>query len=428
MPGQWWPSVFDGLDAAAAAFWSVAGSGISGNATEVSSASVISESGQFLAFKVSLSAAPGAGKSWQFQVSINGTPSALDFTISDAATTGSDTGTVAVAAGDLVTIKVTPSGTPAAANMVGWINFSPTTANNFCYPAGHGSSQLSAAPRYSTGLYSGLPQTTDTGLTRNIIPFAATLTKVFISLATAPGGVTSWDFSMYVNGVKDATTVIQIAGVAKTGNLTGLSVALAAGDILSFVVDTKNGLAANTRGVTVCCTIAPSTAGLFALTAPSTAGANVSATNYTQPHDAYNAGWSATEADEQFVAPGPINLETIAARITTVAGVGNMWTYNSRVGGSNGNLSVVISGAAELVDSSATGVDEVAEGGLVSVAVTPDSTPTGMGANYIALGVQIPEGRKGGGGRPFPKPPKGGNGGGFDHWPFSIGHESEYIY
>lgn len=63
-----------------------------------------------------LSTAPTAGKSRQFQVSVEASAGNPSFTISDSATTGNDTSnSVSATAGNTVTIKTTPSGTPVAA-------------------------------------------------------------------------------------------------------------------------------------------------------------------------------------------------------------------------------------------------------------------------------------------------------------------------
>jgi len=63
-------------------------------------------------FFVYLNASPGAGKSYKFEICVNGTPSALTITIADAATSGAVTADVSVTDGQTLSVLETPSGTP----------------------------------------------------------------------------------------------------------------------------------------------------------------------------------------------------------------------------------------------------------------------------------------------------------------------------
>jgi hypothetical protein len=67
-------------------------------------------------FQVSLSAAPGASKSREFQVLDDGANSSLEVSISGTAVSSADYGTVEVAAGSTLSIKSLVTNTPAAAN------------------------------------------------------------------------------------------------------------------------------------------------------------------------------------------------------------------------------------------------------------------------------------------------------------------------
>ena len=67
---------------------------------------------------VKLGNSPGTGKSYAFTVRVGGSDQTITITVSDSATTGSDTShTVSVAAGDLICIKSAPTGTPTAVTM-----------------------------------------------------------------------------------------------------------------------------------------------------------------------------------------------------------------------------------------------------------------------------------------------------------------------
>ena len=65
---------------------------------------------------VAVTAAPGVGKKWTFEVAVNGAPTTLKAEIAGAATSANNTATeLTINAFDLVSLKITPSGTPAAA-------------------------------------------------------------------------------------------------------------------------------------------------------------------------------------------------------------------------------------------------------------------------------------------------------------------------
>lgn len=72
------------------------------------------------------SAAPGttsSGKQWALTVRINGVDTAITATIFETSQSASDTAhTALVTAGDRITVKVVPSGTPTAARIVWGLN------------------------------------------------------------------------------------------------------------------------------------------------------------------------------------------------------------------------------------------------------------------------------------------------------------------
>jgi hypothetical protein len=69
---------------------------------------------------VRLTNSPGTGKSWTFNVHVNGSNVGLQTVISDANTTGTISLDVPVAAGALLSLQVVPSGTPASTGRIEW--------------------------------------------------------------------------------------------------------------------------------------------------------------------------------------------------------------------------------------------------------------------------------------------------------------------
>jgi hypothetical protein len=95
--------------------------------------SVVAAAGNLASIDYILLNAPGAGKQWVFTIYKNsvaqdgagGTPDTR-VTISDAATTGGWSGTLACAAGDLVQVQATPTGTPTLSPVAYGVKFVAT--------------------------------------------------------------------------------------------------------------------------------------------------------------------------------------------------------------------------------------------------------------------------------------------------------------
>lgn len=107
--------------------WNVGNGGVSNH-------EVIAVVGNLVGLSYNLSVAPGGGKSYLIQLYKNGTlqdgsggTPDTRVTIADSATTGSWSGTLALAAGDYVYLESVPTGTPAAAKVGAGVKFIATT-------------------------------------------------------------------------------------------------------------------------------------------------------------------------------------------------------------------------------------------------------------------------------------------------------------
>lgn len=390
---QWLLRQISSTPTTAARFFSIAhGKGNTAQITEANAQAPMPSAGNLKTLKVLLSGTPGSGKSIQVQVSINGTPNAtMSVTISDTSTSGVATGTVAVSAGDLVTYKVTPSGTPTARAAEIWLEFEPTTADNFGYPAiwsWNGTATVASAdPPVYAPLFSGGNGNTSTGLglSRDLSPLAGDIVSFYVALGTAPGVGKSWTVIVEKNGSEIAGTSITISGTNKTGNLTGLTEAIAIGDELAFKVKTASGGPASTRigwGVTV----VPDNTGEWLLAGTDSGNPSTSVATYLAP--GYNiSGTNTTESNEQLTAPTDLAIKAIVAAMVTAPASGKSWTYRSRIAGGNGSLNFAVSDAATA--GSATGSDSVAADDLIDMSVTPSGTPTNMGGHAWAMALAI---------------------------------------
>ena len=99
----------------AASFQSLVGN-IGPDATETRRRQLFNEAGTLHTARIRWDAAPGSGKSWTFTLR-KGNPSLADtslvIVIADTAVEGSSTVKVQIAAGDWVSWRIDPSGTPA---------------------------------------------------------------------------------------------------------------------------------------------------------------------------------------------------------------------------------------------------------------------------------------------------------------------------
>ena len=425
MGNQWWATGCNGLDVAATNYLPITGqmTSSSDSTTEAEVQSVISEAGTLKRMVITLSAAPGTDNSYAFKIYKNGVGTALTVTISGTSTTGTIAADVTVAAGDRLSIEYIPTSTPTTSNADIWIEFQPTTANNFTYPCGFGVTQISAAPQHC-GLLSGSAASgapgTDSEATRSVSPIAGTITKFYVKVATAPGAGKSWTFEILVNGVEDATAEVIIGETDTAVNVTDLAIAVAAGDYLTFQLKTETGVATATRAMSAAVTFVPTTPGQFAIcTQADSGGTSTVAAFYGFYGKAdVSVDYNGTETAVQRTVPTKLRAKALYARITTAPGAsGDTYTFRSRVGAGNGNISFTIVDAA--TTGGAAGTDNYNAGNLIDIGITPSGpSPAAIGNSNFGIALEVPAGGGGGGGGQGGqgggggKPPSGGGGGG----------------
>ncbi len=99
---------------------------------------------------VLLSGAPGFGSNYNFKALINGASSGVGPTITNVATSGSDTSnTAAVAVNDLLNLQVTPSALPPTTQAAYWGAIVLADKDNQCYVLGGSSTLLVAGTFYN---------------------------------------------------------------------------------------------------------------------------------------------------------------------------------------------------------------------------------------------------------------------------------------
>lgn len=182
-----------------------------------------------------ISKAPGAGKSWTYVMMVNGAASAMTITIADTATTGSYAGSLALSAGDLISIRCTPAGTPPSATYGIWAFDLECTAGE----------EYSLFPVHTWGpwnydLYMGVSvgyaiELFDPAEAYVVMPMAGTFKSLWVKIDTAPGAGKSWKWTLYKNG-SDTGLSVTISDTATSGYDLVNEVDVMPGDLLCWHV------------------------------------------------------------------------------------------------------------------------------------------------------------------------------------------------
>ncbi len=344
--------------------------------------------------RISLDVAPGGGFFWTFVVTKNNVDTTLTCTVTDPATTGSDTShSVSVVAGDLIEIRVVASNNGIAATNLGYsMQFSATTASQ-CLT---GSGSHLQGPATGATNYIGLWNATSGQAVadfqwaaaqdvthENISPLAGTITSLYIKIITAPGSAKQWVFSIVKNGAEEVSSRVTIAGTtATTGNVTGLSIAIAAGDTLSLMA-VPTGTPTSTGGLCWGSAFTSTTDGESPMCGSvRNTSYNAAVTEVFTPMGNHN--FSATEARYQDVAPIALTVRALRWGVTAAPGAGKSFTILSRNAGANGNLTFVIADAAT-TGSDLTHNDSVALAALFNYSLTSQNTPAGTTMRWAAV-------------------------------------------
>lgn len=199
-------------------YFPISGGSSERNATLATEAFPVSPAGTFRDFYVSLPVAPGVGKTRTLELWKNGASTGVTVTISDTATTGSDTtNTISVSAGDVFAVKHTDSGTPASSAVLYGVEFDPTTAGEFPLFSGDDDNINSLATTY-LGIGNSTGGWVDSG-SKYGCGQPMTVKKMYAELTVAPGSGKSVALSLNVNG-SNSTLTTTIADAATTGNDT----------------------------------------------------------------------------------------------------------------------------------------------------------------------------------------------------------------
>jgi hypothetical protein len=207
-------------------------------ATIANMTSVCPSNGTLKKFFVRLSVAPGSGKSRTFTVYKNNVATSLAVTVSGTATTNNNiVNTVAVSAGDRLTIFSERSGTALASYYSGGIVFVPSTNNQYIT---HGKeTSLPYQTIYFGCVSAGVSSISSNEEDHYGIFQTGTVKAMYVWFSVAPGAGTSKTLTLRKNGVNTSLSVT-ISGT-NTSGYTVLDVAVTSFDILTYTISAYTG-------------------------------------------------------------------------------------------------------------------------------------------------------------------------------------------
>lgn len=247
--------------------------GLNGSAAESDvSSSEVPCSGTFSSLAVLLKTAPGVGNSRTFLLRLNGvdqdgtggTPDTRAV-VSGANTGASASFTLSVAAGDVLTVKQTTSGTPAGStNLTGSVAFTPTSGA-LAVAAANSDVANTGGTSYNwaiSGINADLTEANVQMLGGVTTQYVSTM---YLSLRAAPGAGKSWTCALRNNGA-DTGLAVTISGASdRRGHAIVAPIPIASGDLWDLKFTATGTPATTTRPVRVALalTATPSAGPLF---------------------------------------------------------------------------------------------------------------------------------------------------------------------
>lgn len=347
------------------------------NATEINVSQVIPHALTIDRLFVKVAVAPGAGgsgKQYAATLMVNGVASALTCTILETATSGSDVShSVNVVAGDLVSLRWVPTGTPAAPGVVSWFT-RQSASGKFAVLAGTTSQQSAANffPPQGMQLASG----TETNVIA-VCPIGGTISNLYLKTDVAPGG----------SGANSITVTLRQAAAASAMAATALTATIT--DPATTAHDTTHSFSVSasdklTIGLAIGGTPSVRVSASYTFTPTSDGDAcwmhgnsNTPATGSTN-YDTIGGlagAWSATESNRQQIL-GACTLKALYIRTSGGPGTGGkQYTDTVRLNGAGTALTLVTSGAAAASFSITGQTITVNDLDLASFESVPASTP-----------------------------------------------------
>lgn len=340
---------------------------------------------------ISLNNAPGVGKSYTFTIRKNQVDTAVTVVISGSATSGIDLAhSVSFAAGDNMSIGITPSGTPTAPTVTNWWVQVDSGGTHFApiVGGGHSSSGLSTTVDSfssvcgTTAAVTWVPTESDVSM---VMPCAGTLDNLHSLAEIAPGAAKSYVIKLVKNGTATSLAAT-VSGTSKTGSDTSNSVSVVAGDTISISA-TPSGTPAAAR-YTHCMKFTPTIPGETFFGIGGSAAPSTTLTQYEQVL-VKGSGYSTTEASRQMLV-GPCMLRSMYLNIGTAPSTGKTRVFTLRRNAISSTLVVTISDTATTGNVASQNIG-MSLTDLLSLQLVPTGTPAAMtGGLHLGVSAFIP--------------------------------------
>lgn len=298
------------------------------------------------------------GGSCTFTLRVNGADTALTATmnVGDKITIDK-TNSVSISVGDIISLKSAPGASMTASQKpIITAVFTGTSAGQSVYGGGTNSALNNTGTRQYTALHGGgALGTTQSSAATTVASVAGTIKSFKIILLTAPGAGTTREFSIYQNGSQVAASVASISGTNTSVELTGLSISVAAGDLLQFSHVKTAGTPAASVHTYWGIRFDPTTDGESQISGHASNSGTAGQASYN-PFGYSNSSWSSgtqAELNKKLVMPLACTLSKfyVASPFAAPGGTASH-TETIRINGTSSTLTCAITGAAQAANDS----------------------------------------------------------------------------
>ena len=363
------------------------------NLTEFVGKETVSTSGKIKNLRVKLDDSPGAGKHYDFTLMVNGAPTALTLEIADAATSGANTvNEIDVVAGDSVSLQCDPDNTPTVRYATWTSMFEGATVKESLILAGTYASPLfNLDTRYHFVMGWGDPVVEND--CRQVCPTSGKIKNLYLELSVDPGtSPEAYRFTLRKNGVSQTLTVT-ITADDTTGNDTVNEVMVAAGDVLTMMVEPLNAPSVAPL-VSFGMTFVADTNGESIMLGGTSADLHSTTTKYA--HILSTTTWViVANEDERYCLSQECTLKKLYVLLSAAPGDGKSYTFTLRKPGNgqaDGNLTVTITGVATTTGNDLVNEDAIANDDYVDLECTPAGTPDVADAYWGLVSYRAPPG------------------------------------
>lgn len=329
--------------------------------------------------QILLGTAPGVGKSWSFEILKNGSTTGLICVISDAATSAIDaTNSVGFSAGDTITLRSVPTGTPAGSGSIRW-NIRQSATGMTAIFGGAQQNLNSGAIRFNEIMnYTGW--VIDENLVKSMIPTGGTISNLHIITSVAPGGATSYTIDISKNATPQSVSAT-ISGASVSANDTSNSFSVAAGDFIALRSSPSG--TPTTAFLKWSCSFSPTNDGESFLTG--SYGSSVAQSGSVYGWLKARGNWHTTESNRQ-VLGADFTVKALYANVNPAPGSGRSRTFSFRVNSSTSSAVAPISGTNASANITGQSV-AVADGDLINLLHVGAGSPAVT--NYVNTGVLL---------------------------------------